>query len=280
MSRGNATNKRVLESERVCSKHFVFGEPAPDWDQFHADWVPNVALGKKKYVEKDHENAAERALRAKKRRQQAIEQAKLKAAEKKRVDESGVPIAKIDFSEPTSSACEVEQHSEGLETVSVALELDVYELDKNTTPENPLLPDLKTDSIEARQHTANPVWKEATTSDSSCQTNEFEYDMFFRKGYQAPMRDFFDSDSKVLFYMGLTSLEILMVVFEHVSPYVTRKTLSLDRFQEFVTTLMKLRLNMPLQDLAYHFKVSHSTASQIFSSWPVVMDTRLFPLIS
>ena len=27
---GDATNKRVLESERVCSKHFVFGEPAPD----------------------------------------------------------------------------------------------------------------------------------------------------------------------------------------------------------------------------------------------------------
>ena len=56
-------------------------------------------------VEKDHENAAERALRAKKRRQQAIERAELEAAKKKkRVHESGVPIAKIDFSEPTSSA--------------------------------------------------------------------------------------------------------------------------------------------------------------------------------
>ena len=65
---------------------------APDWDQFHVDWVPTVALGKKKYVEKDHENAAERALRAKKRRQQAIERAELEATEKKkRVHESGVP---------------------------------------------------------------------------------------------------------------------------------------------------------------------------------------------
>ena len=71
MSRDYATNKRVLESERICSKHFVFGEPAPNWDQFHVDWVPTVALGKKKYVEKDHENAAKRALRAKKG-QQAI----------------------------------------------------------------------------------------------------------------------------------------------------------------------------------------------------------------
>ena len=52
LSRGDATNKRVLESERVCSKHFVFGEPAPDWDQLHVDWVPTVSLGKKEYVEK------------------------------------------------------------------------------------------------------------------------------------------------------------------------------------------------------------------------------------
>ena len=37
VSRGDATNKRVLESERVCSKHFVFGEPASDWDQCHVD---------------------------------------------------------------------------------------------------------------------------------------------------------------------------------------------------------------------------------------------------
>jgi len=57
----------VLDSERVCSKLFVFGEPALDWDQFHGDQVLTVALGKKKYIEKDHENAAERALKAKKR---------------------------------------------------------------------------------------------------------------------------------------------------------------------------------------------------------------------
>ena len=71
-----------------------------------------------------------------------------------------------------------------------------------------------------------------------------------------------------------------MVAFEHVSPHVTRKTQSLSRFQEFVMVLMKLRLNVPLQDLAYRFMVSVPTVSRIFSSWMVVMDTRLFPLVS
>lgn len=61
----------------------------------------------KEYVEK-YDNAAERALRAKKRRQKAIERAELKAAEKrKRVHKSGVLIGKIDFSEPISSTSEI-----------------------------------------------------------------------------------------------------------------------------------------------------------------------------
>ena len=116
--------------------------------------------------------------------------------------------------------------------------------------------------------------------DAETQTEEFEY-MFSRpSGYQAPDRDFFQMDDKVRFYTGLPSFEILMVAFEHVSPHVTRKTQSLSRFQEFVMVLMKLRLNVPLQDLAYRFMVSVPTVSRIFSSWMVVMDTRLFPLVS
>ena len=70
-----------------------------------------------------------------------------------------------------------------------------------------------------------------------------------------------------------------MVVFDHVSPYVTRKTQSLDTFQELVMVLMKLRLNVPFQDLAYRFMVSLSNVSRIFSSWMIVMDTRLSSLV-
>ena len=71
--------------------------------------------------------------------------------------------------------------------------------------------------------------------------------------YQAPNMDFFDTDDKVCFYTGLPSMEVLKVVFEHVSSHVTRQTQSLNRFQEFIILLMKLRLNAPLQDLAYRF---------------------------
>ena len=42
---------------------------------------------------------------------------------------------------------------------------------------------------------------------------------------------------------------------------------------------MKLRLNMPLEDLAYRFNVLVSTVSRTFHAWMVVMDVRLRPLI-
>ena len=71
-----------------------------------------------------------------------------------------------------------------------------------------------------------------------------------------------------------------MVVSEHVSSHVSRKTQNLSHFQEFVMVLIKLRLNVPLQDLAYRFVVSVTTVSRIFSFWMVVMDVRLKFMIS
>ena len=58
------------------------------------------------------------------------------------------------------------------------------------------------------------------------------------------------------FYTGLPSFEILKTTFDHVAPFVSRKSQHLTPFQEFILTLMKLRLNMAFQDLAYCFTIS------------------------
>lgn len=102
--RGDTDYKNVLESERVCGKQFVFGEPSPVWDQFHIDWVPTLNLRKKKYVEKDKR---QKKLNGKERRRQAIEWAELEAAEKrKRLNASGIRISEVNLNnsdEPCSS---------------------------------------------------------------------------------------------------------------------------------------------------------------------------------
>ena len=110
------------------------------------------------------------------------------------------------------------------------------------------------------------------------QTEEFEY-MFSENGYQPPTQDYFNTDEKVRFYTGLPSTEILLTVFDHVSASITWRNQTLSKFQEFVMVLMKLRLNIPFQELAYRFQVSLPTVSRIFSSWLTVMDSCLSPLI-
>jgi len=53
----------------------------------------------------------------------------------------------------------------------------------------------------------------------------------------------------------------------------------LTTFQEFLLTMMRLRLNLPFQDLAYRFNISKSTASRTFDKWIDVVATVLKLLI-
>ena len=81
------------------------------------------------------------------------------------------------------------------------------------------------------------------------------------------------------FGTSLPTYEVLEATFNHVSPFVKLRTPSLTLFQEMVMVLMKLRLNVPHQDLAYRFGISQSTVSRIFAHWLLIMDVRLSPLI-
>ena len=67
-------------------------------------------------------------------------------------------------------------------------------------------------------------------------------------------------------------------MFDFVAPPATQRT-KLTPFQEFVLTLIKLRLNLPFQDLAYRFGLSVTMVSRIFSKWLTIMDARLKSLI-
>lgn len=76
------------------------------------------------------------------------------------------------------------------------------------------------------------------------------------------------NDEMVKFYTGLPNKRVLKAVFDHVfrtSPPdgITK----LSPFQEFMCTLLKLRLNSHIEDLAYQFSISPSTISKIFSKW-------------
>lgn len=283
IDRADLKTKNVLQNERVCSRHFVSGRPAANWDRFNEDWVPTLHLTKKEYKKKDAEAAAERSERAKARRKSAIERQEQEAAKKRKyLNESGERIVDIDFTAlPSSSTSESEEQREAMMLDEPCASGEQSETDTASLVSTTMTMDVETQTEEQSETSTASCVSTVTRMDAETQTEEFEYLLNAKpSGYKAPDKDFFDTDEKIRFYTGLPSWEILIVAFEHVSKYVTRRTQSLNRFQEFVMVLIKLRLNVPFQDLAYRFVVSISTVSRIFSSWMVVMDARLSPLLS
>eukprot|EP00794_Sanderia_malayensis_P013275 gene13275-14644_t len=121
-----------------------------------------------------------------------------------------------------------------------------------------------------------------TCQDASTQTVEFDYILSNKNDKERPFDEhyFKNDDSKVRFYTGLPSDEILKKTFDFVHAHVKRQLLHLNKFQEFVLVLIKLRHNVPHQDLAYRFKVSITTISRILTLWLMVIGICLSPLVS
>ena len=89
-------------------------------------------------------------------------------------------------------------------------------------------------------------------------------------------KDWFNSEEKVNFYIGLPNSYVLMTVFAFVSSGMKHSSLSaLIQFQKFTMTLIWLRLNLTIADLAYRFAISTSTTSVIILKWIDIAHHRL-----
>ena len=85
-------------------------------------------------------------------------------------------------------------------------------------------------------------------------------------------------EQKVKFYTGLPSSSILMIIYNFVSSQVNYGTKA-HALSKFNATILKLRLGLYNQDLAYRFGVHQATISRNFRRWIDIMFTRLKPLI-
>ena len=95
---------------------------------------------------------------------------------------------------------------------------------------------------------------------------------FFSEDY------FTNDDNKVCYYTGLLNREMLLSTFELVIPFPGLKR---DVYwRSFIITLMKLRLNLGYQDLAYRLGIPISTISRHFQEMLDIMAVRLDFLIS
>ncbi|XP_076137437.1 uncharacterized protein LOC143119707 [Alosa pseudoharengus] len=89
-----------------------------------------------------------------------------------------------------------------------------------------------------------------------------------------------DDNVKVKYYTGLPHLEVVMGVLACAGPYMTQSSKVLSPFQMLFLTLMRLRLNLPIQHIAHLFFVDRKTVSKTFSDTINVLHARTSPLIN
>ncbi|XP_042073579.1 uncharacterized protein LOC102293686 [Haplochromis burtoni] len=87
-----------------------------------------------------------------------------------------------------------------------------------------------------------------------------------------------DDTEKVRYYTGLPCFAILLAVFDNVKAFLPASQ-KLSHFQMLLLTLMRLRLDLPVQHLCDLFNVSHKTLSSVFTDTIDVLYARLGALV-
>ena len=106
--------ENLIQSGRVCSRHFVQGKPAASWDKWNVDWVPTLNLGySKKVACSNDELQMARGERPKERRKRQQERESMeRAAKLAKLNDNGDTIENIEFYFPSTSNDNIENTSE------------------------------------------------------------------------------------------------------------------------------------------------------------------------
>ena len=245
ISRSDLTDS-ILESNRICSRHFITGKPAELEDELHPDWLPTQNLDPGS--ETDPVRSMAKVERYERRLSRIARSERIEAAE-----------TLLNFASQRSLHAkenEVQSDDSAADMMSIGVQTDLTRVDNLLFHDELLQSKKKIDDLEDRLSMSCAIF----TIDSVLQESE-------------------SSKKFIQFYTGLPNAQLLRTIFEFVVPADSSKIAKLSHFQEFMMTLIKLRLNSPMQDLAFRFGVSCSTVFRILHKWLTIMDIKLRPLI-
>ena len=107
-----------------------------------------------------------------------------------------------------------------------------------------------------------------------------KYDLLKSKYDNINCKSISEDENKLNFYTGISTVAIFDVVFDFIKKSIIQSdTSKLSKKEIFIMVLMKFRLGLLEQDLAYRFGISQPSVSRILHKWIPVLATRLSFLV-
>ncbi|XP_059167320.1 uncharacterized protein LOC131949431 [Physella acuta] len=296
----SGVSEAAANNMRICSRHFVSGRPANFRDETNVDWAPtlflghdNISMAKVKLSVERHTPTLER--QAKKHAYEAAEALLVlplgNSTNIQCFNNQTANTSPVDMGEGNSTITSPVDMGEGNSTITSPVDMgegssNIQCFNNQTNHTSPVdmgkdianIQTINTSQLAISHQYAKDSTKTITSSIGvNIDSLFFEMQQLRCENYllrekvlcfELTPESFINDDDKVKFYTGIHSYGVLMLIFNSSSGTINHNHNNcLTKFQEFVLTLMKLRLSLPLRDLSYRFKISLSTASRIFEKW-------------
>ncbi|XP_040064821.1 uncharacterized protein LOC120838815 [Ixodes scapularis] len=254
---------------RVCGVHFISGRPTYVMDDMNPDWAPSLKLG---YGDRAADRTASdrryKRAQARKSAQTARGQPLLLSGMDARKESTLISTEDLAPASPLL----VEAAKPALEDCCCTSEdLAVEEDMPGENEETERSPDcgLGSEMYDCGQTTDITLQSMALLEDENRQLMSDLRDARAKLAAHCLDEDAFQENKDMVpFYTGLPNFAILLAVFQLIQRRVSHNDRNcLTKFQEMIVFLIRLRLNTPLQDLAYRFQVSQPTISRIVDRW-------------
>jgi hypothetical protein len=248
---------------------FISGRPSNFRDKTNVDWKPSVNLGKDSVKEK------RRAIVQSKRHARRMKRASLPAPQSRQTTRSvSISLAKdIESEEDLDLPEACESGTSASVSCEIFIPIDCGTQTDNVIFENPQkqCSEIGTQT-EMSSHDINDLVKEINDLKNEISYLRLELSKAHMKSVKVSdlNEEVLSKDDKLVkFYTGIVSFNLLMVFYNLVQRNVEHNSAKnvLTKFSEFLIVMMKLRLNVPFQDLAVRFNVSFTTVQRIFSKW-------------
>ncbi|XP_016410945.1 uncharacterized protein LOC107742483 [Sinocyclocheilus rhinocerous] len=241
----------IPRSLKVCSKHFHSGKPAYEMDESHPDWAPTLHLGHSEVTATVSDRHARRQHR-----------------HNLRESEGGGQTEQNNMNEDERDGVQEDAEEEGYGDQAEAGAAEEEEYREQTETDKPAAKRLRAECQFCEQSSAELSRLLQENRELRSELNKFKMDEEFFK----------DNTEKVRYYTGLPCFAILLSMFTTVKPFlpVAKK---LSQFQMVLLTLIRLRLDLPIQHLSHIFNVSRRTLSATFADTIDVLYARLTPLL-